>query len=58
MLPASGAGTWQQLVLPALTLSAYSIGLVTRLVRATMIEVLGQNYITTARAKGLSCGRP
>jgi peptide/nickel transport system permease protein len=54
LVPASGAGTWQHLVLPALTLSAYSIGLLTRLVRATMIDVLRQNYITAARAKGLS----
>ncbi len=53
-LPASGAGTWQQVVLPAVTLSAYSVGLLTRLVRATMIDVLRQNYITAARAKGLS----
>jgi peptide/nickel transport system permease protein len=53
VLPASGSGTVQQIVLPALTLSAYSIGLVTRLVRATMTDVLRQNYITTARAKGL-----
>jgi peptide/nickel transport system permease protein len=54
LVPASGAGTWQHLVLPALTLSAYSIGLVTRLVRATMIDILRQQYITAARAKGLS----
>jgi peptide/nickel transport system permease protein len=54
VLPASGAGTWQQLVLPALTLSAYTIGLLTRLVRSTMIDVLRQNYIVAARAKGLS----
>lgn len=54
LVPASGAGTPQQLILPALTLSAYSIGLVTRLVRATMIDILRQNYIVAARAKGLS----
>jgi len=54
ILPASGIGTPQQLILPALTLSAYSIGLVTRLVRATVSDILRQNYITTARAKGLS----
>jgi peptide/nickel transport system permease protein len=53
-VPASGAGTPQQLILPALTLSAYSIGLVIRLVRATMIDILRQNYIVAARAKGLS----
>jgi peptide/nickel transport system permease protein len=54
VLPASGAGTWQHLVLPAITLSAYSVGLVSRLVRATMIDILRQNYIVAARAKGLS----
>jgi peptide/nickel transport system permease protein len=54
LVPASGAGTWQHLVLPAITLSAYSVGLITRLVRATMIDILRQNYITAARAKGLS----
>jgi peptide/nickel transport system permease protein len=53
VLPASGSGTLPQIVLPALTLSASSIGLVMRLVRATMSDVLRQNYITTARAKGL-----
>ncbi len=53
-LPATGAGTPQQLIMPAVTLSAYSIGLVTRLVRASLTEVLRQPYITTARAKGLS----
>ncbi len=54
VLPASGAGTPQHLVLPAISLSAYSIGLMTRLVRATMIDILRQNYIVVARAKGLS----
>jgi len=54
VLPASGAGTPQHLVLPAITLSAYSIGLMTRLVRATMIDILRQNYIVVARAKGLT----
>lgn len=53
VLPASGSGTPQQLILPALTLAAYSIGLVTRLVRATVSDILRQNYITTARGKGL-----
>jgi peptide/nickel transport system permease protein len=52
-LPASGTGTWRNLVLPAVTLAAPSVGLLTRLVRATMTEVLRQDYIRTARAKGL-----
>jgi len=56
VLPASGSGTPQQLILPALTLAAYSIGLVTRLVRATVSDILRQNYITTARGKGLTWG--
>jgi ABC-type dipeptide/oligopeptide/nickel transport system permease component len=54
VLPASGSGTPRQLILPALTLAAYSIGLVTRLVRATVTDILRQNYITTARGKGLT----
>lgn len=45
-------GLWH-LVLPALTLAAYPIGLVSRMVRTMMIEVLGENYIRTARAFGL-----
>jgi peptide/nickel transport system permease protein len=56
-LPASGTGGPQHLVLPALTLSAYSIGLVTRLVRVTMGDILRQNYIAAARARGLSAPR-
>jgi peptide/nickel transport system permease protein len=52
-LPASGTGTWKNLVLPAVTLAAPSIGLLTRLVRATMTDVLRQDYIRTARAKGV-----
>ncbi len=41
------------LVLPALTLAAYPIGLIARMTRATMLEVLGQDFIRTARAYGL-----
>ncbi|MFZ2227386.1 MAG: ABC transporter permease [Candidatus Nanopelagicaceae bacterium] len=46
-------GLWH-LVLPALTLSAYSIGLITRMVRANLLDVLSQDYIKVARAYGLS----
>ncbi len=52
-LPSSGAGTWRHLLLPGITLSLYSIGLVSRLVRSTLIDVLQHDYIRTARAKGL-----
>jgi ABC-type dipeptide/oligopeptide/nickel transport system permease component len=52
-LPTSGAGGLDHLVLPATTLSVSSVGLLTRLVRASMAEVLRQQYLVTARAKGL-----
>ncbi len=54
VLPASGAGSLRHLVLPASALAAYSLGLITRLVRAAMADALRQPYITTAHAKGLS----
>lgn len=53
-LPSGGIGTVQQLVLPSLALGAYYFSAITRLVRASLIEVLGENYIRTARAKGIS----
>jgi ABC-type dipeptide/oligopeptide/nickel transport system permease component len=53
-LPAFGSGTWRHLLLPSLTLSILFIPLLTRLIRSTLLEVLGQDYVRTARAKGLS----
>jgi ABC-type dipeptide/oligopeptide/nickel transport system permease component len=53
-LPASGSGTWQQLILPTITVSTFSIGLLTRLVRRSVIATLQREYVTTARSKGLS----
>ena len=53
-LPSSGSGSWRHILLPGFTLALFSIGLVSRLVRATLIEVQRQDYIRTARAKGLS----
>jgi peptide/nickel transport system permease protein len=44
------------LVLPALTLAAYPLGLVARMTRASMLEVLGQDYVFTAKAYGLRDG--
>jgi peptide/nickel transport system permease protein len=52
-LPPSGSGTWQHMIMPGFTLAIYSIGLVSRLVRSTLIDVLAQDYIRTAHAKGL-----
>lgn len=53
LLPTSGRGTWQQLILPTITLSAWSIGQFIRLVRSEMLKVLSEDYIRTAHAKGL-----
>jgi peptide/nickel transport system permease protein len=54
LLPASGTGSPAHLVLPAFTLSTFLIALLARLVRSAMLEVLGRDYLRTARAKGLS----
>ncbi len=56
-LPTSGYGDLEHLVLPAITLGAYYMSAVTRLVRANLIEALAQDYVRTARAKGLSAWR-
>lgn len=53
-LPSAGADDWRSLVLPALTLGFVSAGLISRLVRSSMIEVLQEDYIRTSRAKGLT----
>jgi len=53
LLPTSGRGGLDHLVLPALTLGLYSTARITRLVRAGMLDVIGQDYIRTAWAKGL-----
>jgi peptide/nickel transport system permease protein len=53
LFPAFGSGTWHHLVLPAVTLGAFSMARIARLTRSGMLEVLGQEYIRTARAKGL-----
>jgi len=52
-LPLMGAGSPMSIVLPAVTLGLAPLGLIGRLTRASMLEVLGQDYIRTARAKGL-----
>ena len=52
-LPTYGNGSLKHLILPAVALSAYSCASIARLVRSGMIDVLGQEYITVARAKGV-----
>ena len=53
LLPSSGLGDWRNLILPAFTLAFYRIALFTRLIRSTLIGELSQDYVRTARAKGL-----
>lgn len=54
LLPSSGRGGIQHLVLPAVTLGLFTTARITRLTRSGMLEVLNQDYIRTARAKGVS----
>ena len=52
-LPISGSDSWAHLVLPAVTLASWILPINMRLVRSGMLDVLNQDYIRTARAKGL-----
>src|SRR5579864_229840 len=54
LFPATGGGDLQHLVLPAITLGLGAAAILARLTRSSMLEVLRQEYITTARAKGLN----
>jgi peptide/nickel transport system permease protein len=53
-LPSSGRGELRHLVLPAITLGLFTTARITRLTRSGMLEVLNQDYIRTARAKGVA----
>ncbi|MCK6626467.1 MAG: ABC transporter permease [Anaerolineae bacterium] len=54
LLPTSGYGDWQHLVLPACSLAPFLAGLIIRITRTSFIEVLRQDYIRTAYAKGFA----
>jgi len=54
VLPAAGRGNLSGLVLPAVTLAAYPTARLARVVRSELLDVLAQDYVRTARAKGLS----
>jgi ABC-type dipeptide/oligopeptide/nickel transport system permease component len=53
-LPVSGTGSWRNFILPTVTMGTALAAILTRMVRTSMLEELGQDYIRTARAKGLS----
>src|SRR5213078_636165 len=56
-LPVGGWTSWTSIILPAITLAGPYIAYVARLMRTSMLEVLHQDFIRTARAKGLGEGR-
>lgn len=53
VLPTSGGPGWPYVVLPGVTIAFAIMALITRMTRSTMLEVLGEDYVRTARAKGL-----
>jgi ABC-type dipeptide/oligopeptide/nickel transport system permease component len=53
LFPVGGVGTWRNLVLPAITLAAPSTAIVSRMTRSTMLEIMREDYVRTAWAKGL-----
>lgn len=52
-LPSGGMGGWKTFILPAVVLGTASAGIIARMTRSSMMDVLRQDYITTARSKGL-----
>lgn len=54
LLPTYGVDTWKGYILPVVALGGYSLSYMARLMRSSLLEVMGQDYIRTARAKGLS----
>jgi peptide/nickel transport system permease protein len=54
LLPVSGWNTWASMILPVVTLGAFTTPLFMRIVRSSMLEVINLDYVRTARAKGLS----
>jgi ABC-type dipeptide/oligopeptide/nickel transport system permease component len=54
LLPVSGWESWTSMILPAVTLGAFSTPLFMRIMRSSMLEVINLDYVRTARAKGLS----
>ncbi len=54
LLPPSGRGTWQHLILPGFTMGLFATAPIMRLIRSSMLDVLNKDYIRTATAKGLT----
>lgn len=56
LLPATGSGGFDRLILPAITLALPAAGVVTRIVRNNVLEVMGEGFVTALRAKGIGYG--
>src|SRR5207237_9442580 len=54
LLPSAGDETWASLILPSVTVALPLVGVLTRLVRSGLLDVLDEDYTRTARAKGLT----
>lgn len=54
LLPTSGLTTWKHFIMPVMALSFYPTSYIMRLMRSSMLDVLGQDYMRTAKAKGVS----
>ncbi len=54
LLPTGGASSWQSLILPTVTLGSFSLGIIARITRASVAEVMHTDYVRTAKAKGVS----
>jgi peptide/nickel transport system permease protein len=52
-LPAGGTGSWKNVIMPSFTLASFVVAFIARMTRSTMMETLSQDYVTTARSKGL-----
>ncbi len=53
-VPTFGLDSWKNYILPVIALGGYSLSFITRLMRSSLLDVLGQDYIRTARSKGLT----
>ena len=54
VLPTFGLDSWKSYILPVIAMGGYSVSYLARLMRSSLLEVMGQDYIRTARAKGMS----
>lgn len=54
LLPAAGIGTWRHIILPSVALATVPTAVISRMTRSSVLEVLRQDYVRTARSKGLS----